>query len=236
MKLKVTTLAAMALLTASGYSQTANVYNFIEPVYMSDGTTTLRTNAEYYLGTFGNLNDAAIVSLFSGDRYADYGSLFSNFSVLGSIRNTSNGDFGFSFAPEAGDFSVPFNGNKEPGFFHNKAMQLVILGPVNGAIPGAGDLMEVGIYEAYNFNTSLAVKFETNDGFDINDFAMAGLDTLAADTFKIGARAIVGTGGTAGSVFALSSNGVAIPEPASGSLFLLGSAALLALRRLKKNV
>ena len=203
---------------------------------MSDGTTPLKTNAEYYLGTFGSLSDAAILNLFSGDRYADYNALFSNFSVLGSIRNTSNGDFGFSFAPAAGEFSVPFNGNKAPSFFDNKAMQLIVLGPIDGAIPGAGDLMEVGIYEAYNYTTSLAVKFETADPFDTNDFAIAGLDTMAGDSIKIGARAIVGTGGAAGTAFALSSNGVAIPEPASGSLFLLGSAALLALRRLKKNV
>jgi len=233
MKSTILSLATIALFTVTGFSQTANVNNNIESVYMSNGSTLLNSNSEYYLGTFGGLSDSAIQGLFSADSAANYNALFSNFSILGSIRNPDAGGFGFSFAPEANEISVPFNGNEAPSFFDGKSMQVVILGSVNGQ-NSAGNLLQVGIYKAWDFDNSLAINFETADAFDVNNFAFAGVDTMASDQFKIGAKAILGTGGDAGTSFTLSTT--TVPEPSSSALLLIGSTALLALRRLKKNV
>lgn len=224
--------AILAVSCHSGFSQTANVNNNVESLYMSNGSTLLRSNAEYYLGTFGSLSDSAIVNLFGADTAANYNALFANFAILGSIRNPDAGGFGFSFAPAANEFSVPFNGNYSPSYFHNKAMQVVILGPVNGQ-NSPGNLLEVGVYNAWDFTNSSRINFSTSDPFDINDFGFSGLDTMANDTFKIGARAVLGTGGDAGTSFALSTT--TVPEPSSTALMVFGAAGLLALRRLRKN-
>lgn len=232
-QLAIYTSLLVAVFCHTSAAQTANVNNNVESFYMGNGSTLLNSNAEYYLGTFGALSDSDIAALFGADSSANYSALFTNFSVLGSIRNPDSGGVGFSFAPSANEFSVAFNGNRQPSFFDGKAMQVVVLGPVNGQ-NSPGNLLEIGIYNAYNFDINSRVNFATADAFDINDFAFAGRDTVANDTVKVGARAVLGTGGDAGTSFALSTT--TVPEPSSATLMVLGVAGLLATRRFRKNI
>jgi len=234
MKKLMTSLTILAALCASGYSQTATVDNSLLSFYMSDGSTLLKPNTEYYLGTFGGLTSSQINGLFGADTASNYSALFSNFSVLGSVRNTEAGAFGFGFMPEASPENgfLKFNGNRSADFFNNKAMQVVVLGSVNGQ-NAPGNLLEIGVYEAYDFVAATAVNFVTDDAFDINSLAFMTQASSTGDV-KIGANAILGSGGATGTSYSLSS--LSVPEPSSASLLFIGTAGLLALRRFRKSV
>ena len=234
MKKIMTSLTILAALCASGYSQTATVDNSLLNFYMSDGSTILKPNTEYYLGTFGGLTSSQINGLFGADTASNYNALFSNFSVLGSVRNTEAGAFGFGFMPEASPENgfLGFNGNRSAAFFNNKAMQVVVLGSVNGQ-NSPGNLLEIGVYEAYDFVAASTVNFVTDDAFDINTFSFMTGPASTGDV-KVGANAILGSGGTTGTSYSLST--LAVPEPSSASLMIIGTAGLLALRRFRKSV
>jgi hypothetical protein len=231
MKTLVKTLSLLTILSASGFSQSFTVDNNQVNFYMGNGSTLLNANTEYYLGSFGSLDSAQINGLFGADSASNYNALFSNFSVIGSVRNPDAGGFGFGFMPIADPDSgyLGYNGNKAPGLLNGRPMQVVVLGSVNG-LNSPGNLLQIGIYEAYNFTAATAVNFETADPFDVNNFTFS---TVAQGS--TGANAIVGSGGPAGqTTFSLST--LTVPEPSSASLMLLGAAGLMVLRRLKKSV
>jgi len=235
MKTLVKTLSLLTIFSASGFSQSFTVDNNRVGFYMGNGTTLLNANTEYYLGSFGSLDSTQINGLFGADSASNYNALFSNFSVIGSARNPDAGGFGFGFMPIADPENgyLGYNGNKAPSLLNGRPMQVVVLGSVNG-LNSPGNLLQIGIYEAYNFAAATAINFQTADAFDVNNFTF-----MTEDQSTAGARAIVGTGGlstgpAAGSTFSLST--LTVPEPSSASLMLLGAAGLMVLRRLKKSV
>jgi hypothetical protein len=241
-KLKLTSiLLGLISLSGSLQAQTVNLINNLQPFYMSNGSL-LNQNSEVYIGTFGSLNNDSIRNLFTSNTAQNYSNLFGNFSILASLRTSDQtGQFAAIFGPEAGDADSPslfaFNGNKDVTFFDNKAMQVVVLGSVNGENRAANTL-EIGVYEVYDFGAAAgagALNFATSDATDVNNIPFATKDLVDGDPAKIGANAIVGNGGVAGtSSFSLST--FAVPEPSSASLLMLGATAWVALRRLRKNV
>jgi len=233
----VIALLGMISLSGSLQAQTVNLINNMQSFYMGNGSTLLTPNSEFYIGTFGGKTTSQIQSLITADSTQNYNNIFSNFSILGSYR-TQTSDFGVVFGPQGGETEtgsvVGFNGNTPVSFFNNKAMQVVVLSPVDGN-DTPGNLLQIGIYGAYDFGAAAAVNFMTSDVSDVNSFAFATSDLVAGDPAQIGATAIVGNGGPAGtSSFSLST--ATVPEPSSASLLLLGASALVALRRLRKNV
>jgi hypothetical protein len=232
-------LALLGLISLSGnlQAQTVNLINNMQSFYMGNGTTLLGTNTEFYIGTFDGKTTSQIQSLITADSTQNYNNIFSNFSILGSYR-TQTSDFGVVFGPQGGETEtgsvVGFNGNTPVSFFNNKAMQVVVLSPVDGN-DTPGNLLQIGIYGAYDFGADAAVNFLTADVSDVNSFAFGTSDLVAGDPAQIGANAIVGNGGPAGtSSFSLST--ATVPEPSSASLLILGATAWVALRRLRKNV
>jgi len=239
MKNKVTIAIAMLGISLAGglQAQTVNLISNLQPFYMGNGSTLLKPNTEFYIGTFGSKTTSEIQGLLGSDQSQNYNNIFSNFSILASYRPES-GDFGVVFGPQSGETEsgtvVGFNNNQPISFFNNKAMQVVVLSPLDGANT-PGNLLQVGIYGAYDFGAAAAINFMTSDVSDVNSFAFATSDLVAGDPAQIGANAIVGTGGPAGtSSFSLST--ATVPEPSSASLLLLGATALATLRRLRKNV
>ena len=233
----VIALLGMISLSGSLQAQTVNLINNMQSFYMGNGSTLLSPNTEFYIGTFDGKTTSQIQSLITADSTQNYNNIFSNFSILGSYR-TQTSDFGVVFGPQGGETEtgsvVGFNGNTPVSFFNNKAMQVVVLSPVDGN-DTPGNLLQIGIYGAYDFGAAAAVNFMTSDVSDVNSFAFATSDLVAGDPAQIGATAIVGNGGPAGtSSFSLST--ATVPEPSSASLLLLGASALVALRRLRKNV
>lgn len=239
--LKLTT-ALLGLIALSGHlqAQTVNFINNNLPFYMSDGTSLLKQNSEAYIGNFNGLSNTQIAALFSSGNTTkqNYENLFSSFNVLSSLRTAdSSGQFAAVFGPQAGDEETPylfaFNGNQPVSFFNNKAMQVVVLGSLDGQYR-SGNLLEIGVYEAYDFGVAAAVTFLTADPTDVNSFSFDTQDLVAGASAAIGARAIVGSGGPTGSSsFALSA--LSVPEPSSISLLLAGASALVALRRFRKT-
>jgi len=239
MKNKVTIAIALLGISLAGslHAQTVNLINNLQPFYMGNGSTLLKPNTEIYIGTFGLKTASEIQGLLGSDQSQNYNNLFSNFSILGSYRAQSS-EFGVVFGTESGDTEtgsvIGFNGNQVVSFFNNKPMQVLVLSPLDGE-NSPGNLLQIGIYGAYDFGLGAAVNFLTADVSDVNTFAFATSDLVAGDPAKIGATAIVGTGGPAASgSFSLSTS--TVPEPSSASLLLLGAAALATLRRLRKNV
>lgn len=232
-------LALLGLISLSGnlQAQTVNLINNMQSFYMGNGSTLLGPNTEFYIGTFDGQTTSQIQGLIGSDNTTNYNNIFNNFSVLASYRSQVS-DFGVVFGPESGETETGsvfgFNGNQPASFFNNKAMQVVVLSPLDGQYR-SGNLMQIGIYGAYDFGAAAAVNFITSDVSDVNSFAFATSDLVAGDPAQIGAKAIVGTGGPAGtSSFSLST--ATVPEPSSASLLLLGASALVAFRRLRKNV
>ena len=232
-------LALLGLISLSGnlQAQTVNLINNMQSFYMGNGTTLLGPNTEFYIGTFDGQTTSQIQGLIGSDNTTNYNNIFNNFSVLAFYRSQVS-DFGVVFGPEAGETEtgsvVGFNGTQPASFFNNKAMQVVVLSPLDGQYR-SGNLMQIGIYGAYDFGAAAAVNFNTSDVSDVNSFAFATSDLVAADPAQIGATAIVGNGGPAGtSSFSLST--LSVPEPSSASLLMLGATAWVALRRLRKNV
>jgi len=232
-------LALLGLISLSGnlQAQTVNLINNMQSFYMGNGTTLLTPNSEFYIGTFSGMTTSQIQGLIGSDSAVNYNNIFSNFSILGSYR-TQTSDFGVVFGTESGETEtgsvIGFNGNTPASFFNNKAMQVVVLSPVDGN-NSPGNLLQIGIYGAYDFGAAAAVNFISSDVSDVNSFAFATSDLVAAEPAQIGAKAIVGSGGPVGtSSFSLST--FAVPEPSSASLLMLGATAWVALRRLRKNV
>ena len=232
-------LALLGLISLSGnlQAQTVNLINNMQSFYMGNGTTLLGPNTEFYIGTFDGQTTSQIQGLIGSDNTTNYNNIFNNFSVLASYRSQVS-DFGVVFGPESGETDTGsvfgFNGNQPVSFFNNKAMQVVVLSPLDGQYR-SGNLMQIGIYGAYDFGAAAAVNFLTADVSDVNSFAFATSDLVAGDPAQIGAKAIVGNGGPAGtSSFSLST--ATVPEPSSASLLILGATAWVALRRLRKNV
>ena len=232
-------LALLGLISLSGnlQAQTVNLINNMQSFYMGNGSTLLGPNTEFYIGTFSGQTTSQIQGLIGSDNRTNYNNIFNNFSILASYRSQVS-DFGVVFGPESGETDtgsvLGFNGTQPASFFNNKAMQVVVLSPLDGQYR-SGNLMQIGIYEAYDFGALAAVNFLTADVSDVNSFAFATSDLVAGDPAQIGANAIVGNGGPTGtSSFNLSTS--TVPEPSSASLLLLGATALVALRRLRKNV
>jgi len=232
-------LALLGLISLSGnlQAQTVNLINNLQSFYMGNGTTLLGPNTEFYIGTFDGKTTSQIQGLIGGNSTQNYNNIINNFSILASYRSQVS-DFGVVFGPESGETDTGsvfgFNGNQTVDFFNNKAMQVVVLSPLDG-LYRSGNLMQIGIYEAYDFGAAAAVNFMTADVSDVNSFAFGTSDLVAGDPAPIGANAIVGNGGPAGtSSFSLST--ATVPEPSSASLLILGATAWVALRRLRKNV
>jgi hypothetical protein len=233
----VIALLGMISLSGSLQAQTVNLINNMQSFYMGNGTTLLGPNTEFYIGTFDGQTTSQIQGLIGSDNTTNYNNIFNNFSVLASYRSQVS-DFGVVFGPLSGETETgsvfEFNGNQPASFFNNKAMQVVVLSPLDGQYR-SGNLMQIGIYGAYDFGAAAAVNFLTADVTDVNSFAFGTSDLVAGDPAQIGATAIVGNGGPAGtSSFSLST--LSVPEPSSASLLMLGATAWVALRRLRKNV
>jgi hypothetical protein len=234
-------LALLGLISLSGnlQAQTVNLINNNQNFYMGNGTTLLTPNSEFYIGTFGSKTTSQIQGLITaGNNTENYNNIFNNFSILASYRSQVS-DFGVVFGPENGQTEMGpvfgFNGNQAAPFFHNKPMQVVVLSPVDGNNT-PGNLLQIGIYEAYDFaGLGAPVNFLTSEVDGVSSFSFATSDYVANDPAKVGANAIVGVGGPTGTTsFSLST--FAVPEPSSASLLMLGATAWVALRRLRKNV
>ncbi|NBV87871.1 MAG: hypothetical protein EBS01_16720, partial [Verrucomicrobia bacterium] len=192
------TLLALAGLAGALQAQTVNFNNNLVPFYMNGGSFLLNPNTEYYIGTFGTSDASTISGYFGSDNSVNYNALFSNFSILASFRDDDGGEAGRIFSVEAGETETAliyaFNGNKAPSFFNGKPIQLVVLSPLDGQ-NSPGNLLQLGIYGAYDFAAATSVNYLTGDIIDVNNFAV---DTQANGDVGATAALVAGAGIGAG--------------------------------------
>ena len=208
----------------------SNLYN----APFTDSSGSLLTGAYVTVGSFGNRTASDVVSLFVGATTAsqvgdvlkaNYTSLLTPVAVNSSTFSIYNSD---GYAP---DNIVDFN---------NTPIYSVV------AKQMGADLFEIGIFGAYNFTRSGSVgNYSYNRGSQIN---FANLNSeLGVDVIRFrqavpsaggaGADAVTGFGTATATGFQLSSvQSTAVPEPSSMALMIFGATALVALRRLRKNV
>ena len=226
---------ALSLILPSAQAQTieAIASQFYNAPF-KDSSGSLLSGAYVTVGSFGNRTAGDVASLFAGATTAsavgsiltaNYTSLLTPVAVNSSIFSISNSD---GYAPEN---IVDFN---------NTPIYSVIAKQLGA------DLFEIGIFGSYDFTrTGSAGSYSYIRGSQIN---FANLDNeLGFDTIRFrqavpsaggaGADAVAGFGSATASGFQLGSvQSTAVPEPTSLSLMLFGATALVALRRLRKNV
>jgi len=234
---KLLTTLPLALLLAVPAVQSQTLEGISAPSYNApfrDSSGGLLNGAYFTMGSFGSRTASDVAALFASASTpfevgtilrANYTSLLTPVAVNSSTFTAINSD---GYAP---DNIVDFN---------NTPMYSVIAKQLGA------DLFEIGIFGAYNFTrTGSAGSYSYNRGSQVN---FSNLDNeLGVDTIRfrqavgsaggVGADEVTGFGTATATGFQLSSiQSTSVPEPSSVSLMLFGATALVALRRLRKNV
>ncbi len=231
---KVATLA-LSLILPSAQAQTIEA--IASPFYnapFKDSFGSFLSGAYVTVGSFGNRNASEVAALFAGAATA---------SAVGSILTANYTSLITPVAVNSSTFSVYNSDGYAPENildFNNTPIYSVI------AKQMGADLFEIGIFGAYDFTrTGSAGSYSYNRGSQIN---FANLNNeLGVDTIRFrqavpslggaGADVVAGFGSATATGFQLSSvQSASVPEPTSFSLMLFGASALVAFRRLRKNV
>jgi hypothetical protein len=231
---KVATVAFLAMSSAQAQTIEAVASPFYNAPFR-DSSGSLLTGGYVTVGSFGDRSADQVAALFSGATTA---------SAVGSILRSNYTSLLTPVAVNSSTFSISNSDGYAPANlldFNEKPMYSVIAKQLGA------DLFEIGIFAAYDFTrTGIAGSYSYDRGSQIN---FAGLDNeIGIDkiyfrqggngTTVQGADEVSGRFGTATATgFQLSSvQSTAVPEPTSFSLMLFGATALVALRRLRKNV
>jgi len=200
----------------------------------SSASSLLSTGTYFSVGSFGNRNATAVNALFAGaSDAAEFGNILrSNYtaaflnttSLLGQASGDNTTNY---FAPGTG-----FTGaGIIDGFTSNDYIYAVF-----AQATGAGDY-RIGIFAAASYNGLGVAGSQVR--FQLGDLAT---NTMNMTTDAAGSQGAISVG--TGTLGGHSANGfylgtatsTAVPEPSSASLLLIGSVALAALRRFRKNV
>ena len=237
-------MALFAILCVSNYVQAGAVEAIAAPSssVFKDSSGSLLNGAYITIGSFGDRSASQVAALFQGAGSATaIGTLLQqNYTSLITPAFFTSNQFlissssGYELTYEPANLSD----------LNNTPMYAVIANQLGA------DLFELGVFSANNFTrtgstgsyvytpgSQISFSNLSNDlGVDTFYFKMKGSGTYA------GALAVDGLGSSTlpasgPAVFALSSVvSSQVPEPSSSALMLLGATALVALRRLRKNV
>ena len=231
---KVATLA-LSLILPSAQAQTIEA--IASPFYnapFKDSFGSFLSGAYVTVGSFGNRNASEVAALFAGASTA---------SAVGSILTANYTSLITPAAVNSSTFSI-YNSD---GYAPDNIVDFNIT-PIYSVIAKqlGADLFEIGIFGAYNFTrTGTVGNYSYNRGAQVN---FSNLDNeLGVETIRfrqavgsaggVGADEVTGFGTATATGFQLSSiQSTSVPEPSSVSLMLFGVTALVALRRLRKNV
>jgi len=228
MKSNLTKIGLLALAVAfapGGASAASFNASLIGSLYRADGTTVVNS-AQVSFGYFDALSVATVtsaVSSLTGDGLVSY--YHSNFTEL-YRANISGG--ALNYIAETDGYPVGLaNGVGD-------AMWAAVFAPNagggydNGLFVLTDTLADPDYYWSWTSAGSPALVSNTF----LFDTVLSGEAT--PEDFSFVSLAAIGTSSSSLRLSSLSSAS-AIPEPASGSLFLLGTAGVLALRRLRKT-
>jgi hypothetical protein len=229
---KVATVAFLAMSSAQAQTIEAVASPFYNAPFR-DSRGSLLTGAYVTVGSFGSKTADQVASLFSGATTA---------SAVGSILRSNYTSLLTPVAVNSSTFSIFNSDGYAPANlldFNNTPMYSVIAKQLGA------DLFEIGIFGAYDFTrTGVSGNYSYTRGNQINFAGLGnelGIDKIyfrqASNGTVQGADEVSGFGTATATGFQLSSvQSTAVPEPTSFSLMLFGATALVALRRLRKNV
>jgi len=215
-------LAVLALSHATTHAADFNA-SLLDPMYYNDGTT-LVDQAVVSFGYFNSLSVSAVsagVAAASGDLMGYYTSNFSELYraniVAGSLNYSTSGDTPLLLEQASG-----------------QAMWARV-----SAQSGSDWVNGLFVLTDTFANPDATLNWLYTDLSDslINSFSFATKATgeNSPEDFSIVSQAILGRSDDKLTLSAVTTS-VAVPEPSSFSLMLLGATALVALRRLRKNV
>ena len=226
---------ALSLILPSAQAQTIEAT--ASPFYnapFKDSFGSLLSGAYVTVGSFGTRNASEVAALFAGASTA---------SAVGSILTANYTSLITPAAVNSSTFSIYNSDGYAPENildFNNTPIYSVIAKQLGA------DLFEIGIFGAYNFTrTGTVGNYSYNRGAQVN---FSNLDNeLGVETIRfrqavgsaggVGADEVTGFGAATATGFQLSSvQSSSVPEPSSITLMLFGATALVALRRLRKNV
>jgi hypothetical protein len=230
-------VAALALSLVIPSAQAQTIEAVASPFYNApfrDSNGSLLTGAYVTVGSFGNRTADQVAALFSGATTA---------SAVGSLLTSNYTSLLTPVAVNSSTFSIYNSDGYAPANlldFNDTPIYSVIAKQLGA------DLFEIGIFGAYDFTrTGSAGSYSYNRGSQINFTNLnneLGIDTIrfrqaVPSAGGAGADEVTGFGTATATGFQLSTvQSTAVPEPTSFSLMLFGATALVALRRLRKNV
>jgi hypothetical protein len=226
-KQQLKSVVALAMTLVLGSNAQAGTFNFDSPdtIKKSDGSL-LDIGTYATVGHFGDRSASQVAALFAGATTASQvGSVLSAnyFAIHAPVQSSSAGLLSY-------DVEVANN------LGSNRNIYAVLARPIGG-------IYEIGIFAAYDFSYDPSTGFspDTQIQFD-NTFPYVNFFTLTQsfnpdDAGFSGAAPVAGFGSASGGSLSISSaTSTVVPEPSSVSLMLFGATALVALRRLRKNI
>lgn len=196
----------------------------------SGSGSLLSTGTIFSVGSFGNRTAAQVNSLFSGATDSiSFGSLLQANYISAFTQSTTT--LGVALGDNTNNYS--YAAALPGGISTNDYIYAVF-----AQATGNGDY-RMGIFAAASYNGSGVAGSQVR--FQLGDLS-TNIMNLTTDAAGSQGAIAVGTGslgGISANGFYLGtalSNTAPIPEPSTASLFILGATALVALRRLRKNV
>ena len=238
-KLQLTLLAILVSVGISSHqanAQYVGLYGNLESIRNNDtpgNGSLLSTGTIFSVGSFGNRTAAQVDALFSGATdSASFGSLLQANYISAFTQSTST--LGVALGDNTNNYS--YAANLPGGITASDYIYAVF-----AQATGNGDY-RMGIFGAATYNGSGVAGSQIR--FNLTELGsnLMNLTTDYADTTGGPGAIAVGNGslgGVSSNGFFLGtavSNTAPIPEPSAASLIVLGGSALVALRRLRKNV
>ena len=237
----LTVTFALGLMAQTAKAQYIALDGQLEYLRNSDSSSPsslLSVGTYFSVGSFGNRTAAQVNALFtSASSSADFGGILRANYTAAFLNTTSL--LGEASGDNSSNYFAPGTGFTDAGIIDGFTTNDYIYA-VFAQATGSGDY-RMGIFAAASYNGSGVAGNQIK--FDLGELGsnVMNLTTDYAGTTSGGPGAIaVGNGSLGGR----SENGFylgtaissAVPEPSSMSLMLLGGTALVALRRLRKNV
>jgi hypothetical protein len=233
----LTVTFAMGLLAQTAKAQYIGLdgqLEFLRNSNSSDNSSLLSVGTYFSVGSFGNRTAAQVNTLFStATDSAAFGSILRANYTAAFLNTTSI--LGEASGDNSSNYFAPGTGFTDAGIIDGFTVNDNIYA-VFAQATGSGDY-RIGIFAAASYNSSgvagSQVKFRLGD-LDTNIMNLTTNARSSQGAIAVGSGSL---GGRSANGFYLgTATSTAVPEPSSMSLMLLGGTALVALRRLRKNV
>ena len=233
----LTVTFALGLMAQTAKAQYIALDGQLEYLRNSDSSSPsslLSVGTYFSVGSFGNRTAAQVNALFtSASSSADFGGILRANYTAAFLNTTSLS--GEASGDNSSNYFAPGTGFTDAGIIDGFTTNDYIYA-VFAQATGSGDY-RMGIFAAASYTGSgvagSQVKFQLGDIstniMNLTTDAAGSQGAIAVGTGSLGGR-------SANGFYLGTATSTAVPEPSSMSLMLLGGTALVALRRLRKNV